>query len=243
LSNKPNSSGEAFTLIELLVVIAIIAILAALLLPAVSRAKGVAQRIACVSNLRQLRLAFGLYSVDHNGQMPPRGVFFNRWPAQLQPGYFDLNLLRCPTDPEAKKTGAVTNAVADTAPRSYLMNGFQDAVLEVFGGIQPPKGVPLPALRDTVINRPAQTIVFGEKASASTQFYLVLATEASQYLADLEESRHGGAGGSPNKSGSANYAFGDGSVRALRYGQAICPINLWAATEKGRTNYAVCRPH
>ena len=46
-----------------------------------------------------------------------------------------------------------------------------------------------------------------------------------------------------NKSGSSNYVFGDGSVRAVRYGQTLCPLNLWAVTDKGRTDYAVCQPH
>jgi prepilin-type N-terminal cleavage/methylation domain-containing protein/prepilin-type processing-associated H-X9-DG protein len=241
--NSFRSSRVGFTLIELLVVIAIIAILAALLLPALSRAKGSAQRIACTANLRQIGLALGLYTTDNEGRVPPRELFTNRWPTQLQPHYSDLKLLRCPNDPVARQAGPATNVVADLAARSYLMNGFQDAVLELFGGIPPLKGMPLPALRESAIAHPTDTIVFGEKACGSSEFYVVLDPDASRYLADMDESRHGGTAGLLNKSGGSNCGFADGSVRFVRYGQALCPLNLWAATEKGRTDYAVCRPH
>src|SRR3954471_11757398 len=64
------SKPRAFTLIELLVVVAIIAILAALLLPALARAKEKAKRVACVNNLKQVGLGLRLWADDHDGKFP-----------------------------------------------------------------------------------------------------------------------------------------------------------------------------
>src|SRR5258705_9630951 len=80
---QEGSFKHAFTLIELLVVIAIIALLAALLLPALSGAKARAQRLKCTSQMKQLGLGFNLFASDHNDQYPPSAYATGDYQYQL----------------------------------------------------------------------------------------------------------------------------------------------------------------
>src|SRR5258708_39351657 len=87
-----------FTLVEMLVVMAIIAILMAMLLPAISRAKGKANAISCLNNMRQLNLAATMYASDHDEEFPARRTPTNAWPHKLKPYYVNWKIIACPSD-------------------------------------------------------------------------------------------------------------------------------------------------
>ena len=108
-----NLSMRAFTLIEWLVVIAIIAVLASMLLPALSRAKGKANQIKCLSNLRQLHMGLQMYVDDHEDHFPPRISGRDNWLTSLKPYYVSSSVVKCPSD-------------GFSANHGFLINGFND---------------------------------------------------------------------------------------------------------------------
>ena len=227
-------------MIELLVVIAIIAILAAMLLPALARAKESGKRIACLNNLRQLSLAAQMYAGDSQGFYPPRSIT-DRWPDKFYDSYGkNLKLLLCPSEttnnPASIGGGSNSNNVADAAPRSYFINGWNDYFADNldrgnFAAYM--EGWYPNGLKESVITYPSDTIILGEKTSSQGDYYMdLLENGGNDFTGILNQERHDGHNGS-------NYAFADGSSRYLKIHTALYPLNLWAISDANRSNFSV----
>jgi prepilin-type N-terminal cleavage/methylation domain-containing protein len=245
-----SAKPDGFTLIELLVVIAIIAILAAMLLPSLARAKETARRISCVNNLKQLGTAGMLYADDNHGFFPPRSTA-ERWPAAFANNFRALSLLRCPTDGPSPPSSGITDTnkyPADAAPRSYIINGWNDYFKRTlsdsdFQGYM--AGSSPICFKPSAIPHPADTIVLGEKKSASSHYYMdLLEPGRSQDFpgvvlgnddTELEQGRHVGLGPG-TRSGGSDYAMADGSARFIKYWRAIGPFNLWCVMDDDRSS-------
>lgn len=227
-----------FTLIELLVVIAVIAILAAMLLPGLARAKESANRTKCMSNLKQLELALKLYVDDNRALFPARSDII-RWPAELLDIYRNTNLLACPTDlqrgiPPASLGASSPKYFADNSLRSYIMNGWNDVFLSAISS-NPRQEF---SMKESLILKPSETIIWGEKRHQAQDFWMDLFDVGDNLTDKVQHGTHSNYL-KPTRSGGANFACADGAVRFLKFGRSVSPLNWWCVKDADRANYAL----
>ncbi|MGB7157557.1 MAG: type II secretion system protein [Tepidisphaeraceae bacterium] len=199
------SARRAFSLVELLVVLGIIAILIALLMPVLQKAREHAKAVQCKSNLYQIGAALVIYSNQWGGWVYPPGLGANkppsqRWPVHVfKPPVYDPPIMLCPSD------------VEEPAERhSYILNNhLAEKAIK--------RGNKIPGKTSSDI------IVMGEKVSDYEDYYMNSLTgfiRINDYYTRVEPWRHGLKRGS-------NYLFLDSHVETFPLKQALSGIDPW----------------
>jgi prepilin-type processing-associated H-X9-DG protein/prepilin-type N-terminal cleavage/methylation domain-containing protein len=223
-ASRRASENSGFTLVELLVMMAVIAILAALLLPALAAAKSRAKRIECLSNLRQFSIAAQVYTGD-NADFYPYAYYFDMareisycWDfttyessSRVVPGV----LWQGQTNPQIQQCPSFTGS-ADWASdpytgynynTSYIGHGQGESADDPTG-----QGIPVPA-KTAAVNHPAKTALFGDGQYSAGADKFMRAPYPNPGDANFS-GRYAGTQGFRHD-GRSNAAFCDGHAESL----------------------------